>query len=116
MGKCKKACLSFKTGDRSVDADDINDEMVSSSQCSTFVNRCQGKWVDVDDFEENGCKFRCQQDKDSYKVKKWVVDKNNPSDIEYARTIDPENADELIGCKNYEDEVIVYRKCTDQWP
>ena len=50
------------------------------------------------------------------KVKKWVVDKNSPSDIEYARTIDPENADELIGCKNYEDEVIVYRKCTEHGP
>jgi len=116
IGKCKKACLSFKTGDCSVDTDDINDEIVSSSQCSTFVNRCQGKWVDVDDFDKNGCKFRCQQDKDSYKVKKWVVDGNNPSDIEYARTIDPENADELIGCKNYEDEVMIYRKCTEHGP
>ena len=64
-----KACLSFKTGDCSVDTDDINDEMVSSSQCSTFVNRCQGNGLMFDDFEENGCKFRCQQDKGLTKSK-----------------------------------------------
>ena len=119
---CKTECVSSNTGECSFNFNEINDidkiNKLRSSRCSAKVKKCVGHWEDIDDFEPNGCKDRCNMkfkgENDPYidqKVKKWVIDQQ--PDTEYAKGFDKENGAKKVSCKSYEPHIKVYRQMID---